>query len=569
MRRAAALLALVSATLPAFAQAAQGPRAILVLGSPGIAYEEAARDPALRAAAASGGLGLMTTHADHPEDAVRVMLDGGADGGGDLLTEAAEAAGLTVGASSSPQADLLVVGPGSVELASVLEAAAGSEVLLVVAFPHPSPSMRERGDVVTPLVLARGPADEILEGGGSVAGLTSTTTRRDGLVANVDVAPTLLAHLGAPIPAEMTGSPIEVGGEAPGDLHARFLEIREVGPALQLLLLAVALAALVAVLLFVRLRPPAPEVARALGVWTLVVIALPLALLPVSVLPRVTWVTALGLAALLTAGIVAGAWVVGRRDATAAVALVGAAGLVLLLLDGVRGWPAMMMPVVGGGAFDGARFYGIGNVYAGVLLAGAVLLAAHLRPWIGVGLLTGAGLFAGLPGLGANFGAATTLFAAAGLWGALRLRRRLGPLEVAMAAAVAASGAVLVVLAHRFLGTDVSHIARAAEEAGRGGLGALLEIAARRLAINLELTSRVPAAWLVILALVAAARASARRRGHLTRDPEWRDACLVLALSALVGFAVNDTGIGLAGLAFAFLAAALAYPAVEETWTRR
>ena len=566
MRRAAALLALGAAIFPASAAAQGGPRAILVLGSPGITYEEATRDPDLRAAAASGGIGLMSTHADDPDDAVRVVLDGGAEGEGDLLVEAAEGAGLTVG---SADADLVIARPGPVELSGILEAAGGSEVLLVVAFPDASPAMRDRGDVVTPIVVARGPADGILSGGGSVAGLTSDTTRREGLVANADVAPTVLAHLGVPIPAEMTGSSIEVEGEAPGDLHARFLDVRAVRLALQLLLLVVALATLVAVLLFLRLRPFAPEVARALGVWSLVVIALPLALLSVSLLPRVTWVTALGLAALLTAAIVAGAWVVGRRDATAAVALVGAAGVVLLVLDGLRGWPAMMMPVVGGGALDGARFHGIGNVYAGVLLAGAVLVAAHLRPWAGVALLAGAALFAGLPGLGANLGAATTLFAAAGLWGVLRLRRRLGSVEVAIAAVVAVAGAALVVLAHRFLGPEASHIARAAEEAGRGGLGTLIEIAARRLAINLELTSRIPAAWLAILALVAAAVAAARRRGHLARDPEWRDACMVLALSALVGFVVNDTGIGLAGLAFAFLAAALAYPALEAAWTRR
>jgi len=570
VRRAAALLALVVAILPAPAAGAQeGPRAILVLGSPGITYEDAVADQDLRAAAASGGIGLMTTHADDPEDAVRVVLDGGAEGEGDLLVEAAEEAGLTVGSAGSPETGLVLVGPGPVDLQGALESAGGLEVLLIVAFPHPSPSMRERGDVVTPLVVARGPAEEILAEGGSVAGLTSETTQREGLVANVDVAPTVLSHLGVPIPAAMTGSPIEIEGETPGDLHARFLDIRAVRPGLQLLLLAVALAALVAVGLFLRLRPPAPEVAKALGVWTLVAIALPLALLPVSVLPRVTWVTALGIAAILTAAIVAGAWVVGRRDAPAAVALVGAAGLVLLVLDGLQGWPGMMMPVIGGGALDGARFHGIGNVYAGVLLAGAVLVAAHLRPWVGVALLAGSGLFAGLPGLGSNFGAATTLFAAAGLWGALRLRRRLGPLEVAIAAATAVAGAAAIVLAHRFLGPDVSHIARAADEAGRGGLVALLEIAARRLAINLELTSRVPAAWLVIVALGAAAWAAARRRGHLSRDPEWRDACLVLALSALVGFVVNDTGIGLAGLAFAFLAAALAYPALEAAWTRR
>lgn len=566
MRRAGALLALAAAVLPWSSAAAQEPpRAILVLGSPGIGYEQAIADPQLRAAAASGGVGLMTTRGDDP---VEVVLDGRAEGDGDLLVEAVEDADLTVARVPGADADLVLVGPGPVDLPPLLAEASGAEILLVVAFPEPSPSMRERGDVVTPLVVARGSAGELLEEGGAVAGLTSETTRREGLVANVDLAPTILRHLGVPIPVEMTGSPIEVRGEAPGDLHARVLDIRAVRLPLQLLALAVAVAALVAVLLFLRLRPIAPEVAGALGGWVLIAIALPIAVLPVSLLPSVTWVAVVGLVALLTTAIVAGAWVVGRRDPTAAVALVGAAGVVLLALDALRGWPAMMTPVVGGGAFDGARFYGIGNVYAGVLLAGAVLLAAHLRRWVGVGLLAAAALLAGLPGLGANLGGAATLFAAAGLWAVLRLRRRLGVVEVGLAAAVAFAGTALVVATHRLLASEASHIARAAEEAGRGGPGALLEMVGDRLALNLEVTSRVPIAWLVIVALVVAAVVAGRRLGHLARDPEWRDACLVLALSGLVAFVVNDTGIGPAGLAFTYVGAALAYPALEERWTR-
>ncbi|HEX6209088.1 MAG TPA: hypothetical protein VF058_12120, partial [Actinomycetota bacterium] len=499
--------------------------------------------------------------------AARTLLTGGAER--DLLDVVREE-GLTAArigdlAGGLPEADLVVVGPGPVDLAGVVEAAGQAEILVVVAFPIPSPAMRERGDVVTPIVVARGP--EILAEGGAVSGLTSDTTRRAGLVANVDVAPTLLAHLGVPVPGEMTGSPIELRGDPPGSLHERFLENLALRLPLQLLALAVALAALVAVSLFLGLRPAAPELARALGGWALIVISLPIALLPVSVLPRITWVTALALAALLTAAIVGGAWIVGGRDPTAAVALVGAAGVAALLLDSVAGWPAMMAPIIGGGAFDGVRFHGLGNVYAGVLLAGAVLVAAHLRPWTGVALLSLTALFAGLPGLGSNLGAAATLAAAAGLWGVLRLRRRLGALEILIAAGAAIAGTAIVILAHRLLAPDVSHIARAASDPG--GLGALVEDGLRRLGSNLELTSRVPAAWLVIVALVGAAWASARRLGHLARDPEWRDACLVLALAALVGFVVNDTGIGLAGLAFVYLAAALAYPALEGSWTRR
>jgi arylsulfatase A-like enzyme len=40
--------------------------------------------------------------------------------------------------------------------------------------------------------------------------LTSTTTRRIGLVSSVDFAPTLLAQLSIPIPAEVTGRVMQI-----------------------------------------------------------------------------------------------------------------------------------------------------------------------------------------------------------------------------------------------------------------------------------------------------------------------------------------------------------------------
>ena len=57
-------------------------------------------------------------------------------------------------------------------------------------------------------------------GGG--AELTSQTTNQRGLIAAIDVAPTILEHLGlTPIPADMRGEPIT----SDGTLHARACEV--------------------------------------------------------------------------------------------------------------------------------------------------------------------------------------------------------------------------------------------------------------------------------------------------------------------------------------------------------
>lgn len=552
-------------SLPATAGPAR--RAVLVV-APGISFERAIRHPVLSDLAAGGGIGLMTTRAreDTPAAALGAVLGGTLDADRPLLLDAVDGAGLEVVLASRdrapvPDDGLLVTEsarPGET-VRALLEGAGASPLTVIVSFPAPSAQMRIRGDEVTPLILATGPPEEILDGGGAVEGLTSSSTRRAGVVANVDVAPTILVSMGIAVPDEMDGRPIRTEGGPPGDLHRRYLGARGIRFPVQMIILGVALAGLGASALLLTRDLRAPAVARALGTWGLLAIALPVAAYPAGALPVIGWATAGPLVGVLAAAIVAGGSWLGRREPTLAPALVGGIAVSLLALDAAQGWRAALTPVLGGGPLDGARFFGIGNLWGGILLAGAVLLAAHLSPWGGVAFLGGAGLFAGLPWLGANLGVSATLFAATGVWAALRLRRRFGALEALLAAGVTAAGMALIVVAHRLAGD--THVARAV------GGGGLVDTALERLRINLEVTSTVLAAWLVPLLLVAGAVAAWRRWGPLRMLPVWRDACLTLAIGGLVGFLANDTGIAVAGMAFAFLAAAYAYPALWERWT--
>jgi hypothetical protein len=57
-------------------------------------------------------------------------------------------------------------------------------------------------------IAGLGPAD---------AGFTSATTHIDGIVAAIDLLPTILRHLGEPVPDEVRGQPIRVGGPRDAD----------------------------------------------------------------------------------------------------------------------------------------------------------------------------------------------------------------------------------------------------------------------------------------------------------------------------------------------------------------
>ena len=139
----------------------------------------------------------------------------------------------------------------------------------------------------------------------------------------------------------------------------------------------------------------------------------------------------------------------GPTSAHTAAATVAGAGAALVVVDAALGWRSLLTPLLGGSALEGSRFYGLGNSYAGLLLSGLVLLCALLPPWLGVGVLLVGALFAGAPWTGADLGGGLTLFAAAGIWWALAVRRRLGLVEgVAVVGAVVVGGVVLVLL-HR------------------------------------------------------------------------------------------------------------------------
>src|SRR5262249_49510137 len=63
---------------------------------------------------------------------------------------------------------------------------------------------RGEWDHLTPIVFSTFTKD------GDSMVLTSATTRTPGLVANIDIAPTVLKWLGAEAPPEMTGHPIQI-----------------------------------------------------------------------------------------------------------------------------------------------------------------------------------------------------------------------------------------------------------------------------------------------------------------------------------------------------------------------
>ncbi|MDP8955369.1 MAG: hypothetical protein M3N24_00180 [Actinomycetota bacterium] len=439
------------------------------------------------------------------------------------------------------------------------------EALVLVVSPAPSEEMDEVGDEVTPVMAAWRRADS----GRSPKTLTSDTTRQVGLVANVDVAPTILRFLRIPIPSEMDGAPIRaVDAPAPFELHRLHLAQRHIRLPIQLGQIAfVSFLALLGVtaLIYLRRRGTlSPRVAVPLQFLALSGLAFPVTVLAGGLLPRLTYGVVLPYLALTTIALAGLSLSARSRGPMGPVVFIGAVSLGFVLLDGVLGGPAFRVPLMGGTMFDGVRFYGLPNGFIAVPLAGALFIATTLRPYTGFVLLIGVALFAGFPSLGANLGAAATIFPAAGLWWVLTTRSRFGLREVSFVAGVVALGMGTVLLVNQYLADAPTHVSRFAERTG--GLGDLLTLVWRRLRVGVGMLNDVPIAYVPVLGLPVVAWLAQKGPApfgealQLAGEP-WRDAVTVIAVSSFLAFFANDTGVAAAAPGALFALAPLAYAA--------
>jgi hypothetical protein len=218
--------------------------------------------------------------------------------------------------------------------------------------------------------------------GGGGRELSSHTTNQRGLIAAVDLAPTILRYLGVqPLPADMRGERIDTDGALDSTgLRALMSRLRVVGgrrlKALGFLLSAWAL------LLIASLAVPSPR-ARAARRWVLRVGALAVMWAPVAVLisAAIEPSAALEYATIALACLLLGAatdvllpW----PRAPIAPALIG---VLALVLDALAGTQLLMRSLLGPNPILGARFYGFGNeLKSGLAVLVLAAVAAALYP---------------------------------------------------------------------------------------------------------------------------------------------------------------------------------------------
>jgi hypothetical protein len=425
--------------------------------------------------------------------------------------------------------------------------------LAMLVSTSPSEATAEDGDQVGTVIAARGDPEELFEPDGDPKALTSDSTRRAGVVTTLDPAATVASWLDLPYDE---GSPIESTDEpAPLDLYERYLQQRRLAVPIAAaswgVMMLFGLAAVVALAFRGRLSSRTFLVVEAL---TSALPWLALGLLLVGHLPTLIVATVIPfLIAFVTVGVMFTHWVAARGGTLVGLAATGGVILAILAIEAASGWPAAVTPLAGGGQLDGGRFFGMPNVEIGIVLGSALFLAHRLRVHSGVLLLAACALVAGSPWTGANFGAAITLFAAAGLWLTMR-RRRPWWLIVLITGAITALGTAAVAAMHRYLTDRETHVTAFFERTD--GVVRAIERQLERLGVGLDLIADNPFALIPVVGtlvlLVVVLRPPTAIAESFEAHDAWRDAILVVLLASIVAYLAEDTGAAAVGFAFGF-----------------
>ncbi len=398
--------------------------------------------------------------------------------------------------------------------------------------------------------------------------LTSPTTRTSGLVANVDLAPTLLTLFQAPVPATMEGRPMRSAAAATGDaVLARLDQTANLNDraTVPLMLGLGAFCFLLTLAGLVARKLGGIHCARRLAPGLVFTQNLPAGLLLATVwLPSTILGYGLDIAAWM-AGLTAACYALARLLRLAPPVACALLTLALVAADTLAGQPLLKLSLLSNYPLSGIRYYGVGNEYLGVMLGfalaggfawldgrrlpyppggqGRAARGALAAIWLGLLLLLG------WPGLGANAGSLIATGAGFGVGAALLLGRqptvRLG---IACALAGLALAFVFGALDAALAARASSHLGATLQAASGGrGPGYLAAIAARKVAMNLRILGTpwllLPAAAVLLTVLGARFLVGAAVRESLRRRP-WTARGLAAALAAaLAALLFKDSGV--------------------------
>lgn len=450
--------------------------------------------------------------------------------------------------------------------------------LLIVLSPTPSKRMQFQGNLLCPIIV---------RGKGINPGvLTSPTTRRHGIIDNTDIAPTVISFLGGEIPFYMSGRPLS-GESQPDATNYLSVQLQQILIKTQIrvsVLTTYVTTVTIVLLLSLVIILLGEKGARFLRLLQLLLVwatSVPLAMLFSAAFNYSSSSESIFVALAISVVLVIISKLF-RSNYLFPILFISLLTCLALVLDTVTGAHLMKRSLLGYCPIIGARFYGIGNEYMGVLIGSSIVGLTmlfdiyNLRNRLSLAAVGLIFVFIimviGYQGFGANIGGTIAAVAAfvitfVGIWqGKISLKHLL----FVIAAIVVAI--FVLVLADLIFKAGDSHLGRSIELIKQGGFGEAVKIIQRKLAMNIKGTRYTSWTRILIAAIVVLPILFLRPVGAFARISEkyslLTTGLIGSAFGAIFAFAFNDTGAAVAATIIVFSVVATLYIIMEEQRTK-
>lgn len=445
--------------------------------------------------------------------------------------------------------------------------------LLLIISPTPGKTTGNQNDYLSTILAV---------GAGVKKGLLfSPTTKRQGIVMNTDLAPTILSFLNLKKPEWMSGqNMLWVKSENQLnkliDMKKQLTLTYDARNCFQKGYCIYQLGILLVSLYFILTHKKA---ARLLQPFLLSVMVVPLVYLLLSLLPQPSFFVLTLELVLLTAWITCLVWWFERRHNLGSFIFLSLATAGLLILDTTIGSPLQKTSIMSYDPIAGARFYGIGNEYMGVLMGsliiGCTALMSKFERYRRILLvLTGIAFLITIyvlasPSLGSKMGGAIVSVAALATTFLLLCNVKFKLRTVICLAAIIIGLVVVIPLIDLLRPTELqSHFGRNASLILSGGWQEIKNIIVRKTEMNLKLIRYTIWTRIFIASLGSLALLFYRPLGVMAtirkKRPDLYKGFVGVVTASIVALIFNDAGIVAAATTMIFGAPPMVYLVLQE-----
>lgn len=403
--------------------------------------------------------------------------------------------------------------------------------------------------------------------------LISNTTRRMGIIANLDISPTIVNFLGI-YPKNMVGNPIEYAEKEDGLTY-----IKSINGPINLMsktrsktlstygTLCIILILLVVALMVYRLVPN-KGILQGLRISLLLIYSLPLVFILISLF-KIDSLPIFIVGLILLSGL--GLYILTRLKSFQLISIISYFYFILLVLDIILNGFFSKYSVLSHDPIIGARYFGIGNEMVGLFLIASTITAGWIyekfdNKIIPMILMLGSTVLVGHPNLGANVGGTIAFLSASIYFIYELLGKRLNIKNLVITFLLIGFAIGIFAYVDIKLSNSPTHLGSTLLSINEKGIHFIRNIIDRKLLMNIRLLSisfwtRVLMVNIFIQTLMSIYY---KKRVMALMESRLGKGYLSCIMGSIVGFLVNDSGLILSAISINMLTILLIYTIISD-----